>query len=220
MTAIRKFETGLMALVVLTLALTVILALVAPDYFTLSFAKEDGPVEWSTALFLLVASVVMATHAVSLWRQGRRGAALLTAFYGLLFFMAAGEEISWGQRIFGWESSEFFLENNKQDETNLHNLMVGDVHLTKSLFGPVLTICILLYLVGLPLLYPKGGRIAALADRFAVPVPWLKHAAIALVASVIIAVLDVDRKWEVYELIFSLVIVSIFLIPQNPAKTR
>ncbi len=220
MTLLRKFDTGLMALIVAVLIATVILALVAPDYFTLVFAKEDGPVEYGTAIFLLVASIVMAFHAASLWRQGRKGAALLTAVYGLMFFMAAGEEISWGQRIIGWESGEFFLQNNKQDETNLHNLMIGDVHLTKSLFGPVLTICILLYLVGLPLIYPKGGRIARLADRMAVPVPWLKHAAIALIASIIIAVLDADRKWEVYELIFSLLIVSIFLLPQNPSKTR
>jgi len=220
MTSLQKIDAGLMLLIGATLIATVILALAAPDYFTLSFAKEDGPVEYGTALFLLIASGVMARHAASLWHQGRRGAAVLTGVYCLMFFMAAGEEISWGQRIIGWESGEFFRENNKQDETNLHNLMIGDVHLTKSLFGPVLTICILLYLVGLPLIYPKGGRIARLADAMAVPVPWLKHAAIALVASLIIAVLDADRKWEVYELIFSLVIVSIFLLPQNPDKTR
>ncbi|MEX1235676.1 MAG: hypothetical protein WEB56_11900 [Roseovarius sp.] len=220
MTPIRQVDIALMATIVAVLIATVILAFVAPDYFTLSFAREDGPVEYGTAVLLLVASGVMAGHALSLWRQGRRGAALLTALYGLLFFFAAGEEISWGQRIIGWDSGEFFLENNKQDETNLHNLMVGDVHLTKSLFGPVLTICILLYLVALPLIYPKGGRIARLADRMAVPVPWLKHAAIALVASIIIAVLDADRKWEVYEFVFSLLVVSIFLLPQNPSKTR
>ncbi|WP_324751932.1 hypothetical protein [Roseovarius sp. Pro17] len=220
MTLLRKCDTALMTVIVLTLIATVILSLLAPDFFSLVFAAEDGPVEYGTALFLLIASGIMARHAASLWRQGRRGAALLTGIYGLMFFMAAGEEVSWGQRIIGWESGEFFQQHNKQDETNLHNLMIGDVHLTKSLFGPVLTICILLYLVGLPLIYPKGGRIAALADAMAVPVPWLKHAAIALIASLIIAVLDVDRKWEVYELIFSLLIVSIFLLPQNPHKTR
>ncbi len=220
MTLLRKCDTALMTIIVLTLIATVILSLVAPDFFSLVFAVEDGPVEYGTALFLLVASGVMARHAASLWRQGRRGAAVMTGIYGLMFFMAAGEEVSWGQRIIGWESGEFFQQHNKQDETNLHNLMIGDVHLTKSLFGPVLTICILLYLVGLPLIYPKGGRIAALVDAMAIPVPWLKHAAIALVASLIIAVLDVDRKWEVYELIFSLLVVSIFLLPQNPNKTR
>lgn len=220
MSFIRKCDTALMATIGLILVVTVILAYANPVFFWEVFAAEDGPVEYATALFLLVACVVLAAHAASLWVQGRRGAAILTVFYALLFFMAAGEEISWGQRIVGWESSEFFQQNNKQFETNLHNLMVGDVHLTKSLFGPVLTIIILLYLVGLPLIYPKGGRIAALADRMAVPVPWLKHAAIALAASILIAVLDVQRKWEVYELIFSMLVVSIFLLPQNPSKTR
>ncbi|WP_113913693.1 hypothetical protein [Roseovarius dicentrarchi] len=219
MSLLRKCDAALMVLIGLALIAAVVIATVSPEYFSLVFAAEDRLVENGTALFLLVASVVLAVNAVSLWRRGRHGAALLTALYALMFFMAAGEEISWGQRIFGWESREFFKQNNKQYETNLHNINVGGVQLTKTLFGPVLTICILLYLVGLPLIYPRGGRIAALADRMAVPVPWLKHAVIALVATVIIALLTVDRKWEVYELIFSLLMVSIFLLPQNRDKT-
>jgi hypothetical protein len=34
----------------------------------------------------------------------------------------AGEEISWGQRIFGWATPDFFRENNIQGETNFHNM--------------------------------------------------------------------------------------------------
>lgn len=220
MSLLRKCDIVLMVIIIATLILTVILTQTAPEYFWSVFAAEDGPVEYATALFLLIASGVLARHVVSLWRKGRRGAALLTAFYALLFFMAAGEEVSWGQRLIGWDSGEFFQQHNKQSETNLHNLMVGDVHLTKSLFGPVLTVVILLYLVALPLIYAKRGRIAELANTMAVPVPWLHHGAIALVASIIIAVLDVQRKWEVYELIFSLLVVSIFILPQNRDKTR
>lgn len=40
----------------------------------------------------------------------------------LLFFFGAGEEISWGQRIFGFATPEALAEVNKQDELNLHNL--------------------------------------------------------------------------------------------------
>ena len=40
----------------------------------------------------------------------------------LLFLFACGEEISWGQRIFGWETPESMKEANVQQETNLHNL--------------------------------------------------------------------------------------------------
>ena len=41
-----------------------------------------------------------------------------------LFFFGAGEEISWGQRIFGFKTPEGLAEVNKQDELNLHNLSV------------------------------------------------------------------------------------------------
>jgi hypothetical protein len=40
----------------------------------------------------------------------------------LVLFVMAGEEISWGQRLFQWETTGFFAENNIQGETNLHNL--------------------------------------------------------------------------------------------------
>jgi hypothetical protein len=39
---------------------------------------------------------------------------------GLLFLI--GEEVSWGQRIFGWETPESVAAVNKQEETNLHNI--------------------------------------------------------------------------------------------------
>ncbi len=39
---------------------------------------------------------------------------------GSLFF--AGEEASWGQHYFGWESPEIFEELNTQQETNIHNM--------------------------------------------------------------------------------------------------
>ncbi|KZY40374.1 hypothetical protein A3731_37500, partial [Roseovarius sp. HI0049] len=185
------------------------------------YAFEDRLVEYATALFLLVASGILVSNALSLRAKGLTLAAILTAVYALLFFLGAGEEISWGQRIFGWESGEFFQENNKQKETNFHNLVVGGTHLTKTIFGTGLTAVILLYLIALPLLYPRVGLIRRLADRLAVPVPGLRHTLFAVAASlVIVAMGDQNRKWEVYELIFSLLMVSIFLLPQNRHATR
>ncbi len=214
----QTLEKSVMALIVTTLVATVVIYAWDRVFFTMVFAAEDGPVETATALFLLIASLVLGKHALALSAKGRRGAAGLTLFYALLFFLAAGEEISWGQRIIGWESGEFFQENNQQVETNVHNLVVFGSQLTKTLFGPVLTAIILVYLVVLPLLYVRTDWVQRLSDRFVVPVPWLKHGIIALSASILIALIDVDRKWEVYELVFSLIVVSIFLLPQNRDK--
>lgn len=218
MSFLRKCDAAIMVLIAVTLIVSLIIAYYSPEYFASTFAAEDKLVENATAIFLLVSSGVLGSHSISLWGQGRRGQALLMAVYALIFFFGAGEEISWGQRIFGWESGEFFQEHNKQVETNIHNLVVGDIRLTKTLFGPILTICILLYLLVLPLVYARGGRIAALADRMVVPMPWLRHGIIAVVTSVIIVSMDVGRKYEVYELIFSLLALSVFILPQNRDK--
>jgi len=211
-------DRALLAMIVLALLATVGIYLWDSVYFYETFAAEDGLVEYGTALFLFVSCLILLRNALTLWGREWRGAALLTLFYALLFFAASGEEISWGQRIFGWDSGEFFLENNKQAETNFHNLVVGEMHLAKTIFGSVLTAVLLLYLVVLPLLYPRVAVIRNLADRLAVPVPGLRHAIFALAASLVIAAIDVHRKWEVYELIFSLLTVSIFLLPQNRQK--
>ena len=78
--------------------------------------QEDRFVEWWTALLFASAGLAFAVGA---WR-GRR---LLDAGVALFCLAAAGEEISWGQRILGFVPPETFLERNAQQEANLHNLV-------------------------------------------------------------------------------------------------
>ena len=169
-------------LIIVTLVASLVLWQVAPLYFSNVFAAEDRLVENATALFLFAAALVLsAARRSGIARRGCAGlAAGLSACYALLFFFAAGEEISWGQRLFGWGTPDFFAEHNYQNETNLHNLMVGEHRLARTLFGSVLTTVLLLYLAALPLLYTRVAVIARLADRLAVPVPWAHHGAIAI----------------------------------------
>jgi hypothetical protein len=80
---------------------------------------EDGPMEQFTAYSFFLASIV------AFWIVGQRGFTLRSTFLvlmGAFFFFAAGEEISWGQRIFSWESPEVMLKYNVQGETNIHNM--------------------------------------------------------------------------------------------------
>ena len=216
----ETIDRMLMALIAATLLVSVVIALLDPTYFHRVFAAEDGLVENTTALFLLIAGLCLARNALGLRKRGLWRAMALTAVYAALFVFASGEEISWGQRIFGWQSGEFFARNNYQGETNLHNLMIGDLRLAQAVFGGPLTALILLYLVALPLLYPRVRAIRALADRLAAPVPGVRHAAFAVLGSGIIAILDVPRKWEVYELVFAILATSVFLVPQNHDATR
>jgi len=187
------------------------------DEFRTGFAIEDGPVEWGTAVCLLLSSLVLLRNARV--RRGRGAlAVVMTLVYALAFFFAAGEEISWGYRLFDWDASEFFRENNAQGETNIHNLVVGDVKLVKTVFGGGLSLVILLYLLVLPLIYARVGAVARIADRLAIPVADTRHMILALAATLVIAAVQMMTKWESYEFVFSLLTVSIFLRPRNADK--
>lgn len=95
------------------------------EKFYRSLVIEDGVVEWITALGF-VASSILALLMIKR-RSFFRAEAMRKVFtYGsivmaFLFFVVAGEEISWGQRIVGLETPEVIAERNHQDEINLHN---------------------------------------------------------------------------------------------------
>lgn len=214
MSGLSKTDYLLFAIIAVILAGACFVAVTDPDGFSLRYAAEDGLVEYLTAVFLLVSAFVLWGHTrrAALWRP-----ALLLGFYGLLFFFAAGEEISWGQRIFDLQPNEFFMENNKQAEITLHNLVVADVSLASFLFGNVLTVTLLMYLVVLPLMYPRFAWVQAFVRALMVPVPRPAHAAITLGMTAIILWIDLPRQWEVYEAGFSVLALSIFLNPANRA---
>lgn len=86
---------------------------------------EDGLFESLTPILMIV-SVVLLALSIPLLRKDpelnryRNVISIIYVFLMLIFFVNAMEEISWGQRIFGWETPQSF-EGNVQDETNLHN---------------------------------------------------------------------------------------------------
>jgi len=82
------------------------------------------------------------------------------------------EEISWGQRIFGWSSPEFFRERNLQGETNLHNLLVGPVRTSsKSIIEYLLAGALLVYGVLYPALLSRGNAWARRLDGMGLAAP-------------------------------------------------
>jgi hypothetical protein len=89
-------------------------------------ALEDGIIENLTAVLFLLASIAMG---IATWRhpiaRSKRSRWRLFFLLGwvLLFFVFAGEEISWGQRIFGFKTPDFLKDNRGgQDELNVHNV--------------------------------------------------------------------------------------------------
>jgi hypothetical protein len=86
---------------------------------------EDGIFESLTPVLMVISMVLIGASIPKLRRDSQlvKYRNLLTLIYFFLislFFLNAMEEISWGQRIFGWETPQTF-EGNVQNETNLHN---------------------------------------------------------------------------------------------------
>lgn len=89
------------------------------------FDKESGAVENITAVLLAVAIYFVTS---TLWRAlfapsvaFKASTILWLVIFGLGCIYFLGEEISWGQHLFGWATPESWMEVNDQGETNLHN---------------------------------------------------------------------------------------------------
>ncbi len=140
------------------------------NFFMSTLATEDGVIEWLTVLALATTSMVCIYRAVTLRKEKSVLFLAMTILLGVVFLFGAGEEISWGQRIFNTESSEFFQQHNAQGETNLHNLVVGGKKLNKIIFGVGLHLVLLIYLLALVPLYKRKPGMKLFLDRFAVPI--------------------------------------------------
>lgn len=90
--------------------------------------SEDGFFESVGALGWLIASIFFF---YSFWKdKSGNNLVFLKTKRNLVFcllsifcFVACGEEISWGQRIFKLKTPEFLMKINRQGETNLHNIV-------------------------------------------------------------------------------------------------
>ncbi len=179
------------------------------------FTKEDGILEYSTAIFLFLAAIVSFIRFFKNIRNKNILKAITALFFVVALVFVSGEEISWGQRIFGIDSSEFFKDNNTQGEMNLHNLRILGVKLNLLIFGKILSFFLAFYFVVLPFLYNRIAIIKKLTSSFGVPVVKYHHSLVAAIISIAIFIIPSGPKWEVFEFSFSILILIILLFPQN-----
>ncbi|WP_167614273.1 hypothetical protein [Maribellus sediminis] len=178
--------------------------------------REDGWVEYLTALFLLLGAIVLGSNAIKSMRQNDKKQLLFFTLASLVFIFGAGEEISWGQRIFGIHTSEYFMEHNYQGETNLHNLKIGGVDLNILIFSNLMFIALAFYFIILPLLVWKVKFIRKLVIDFGVPLPRLHHIILLLVTNISVPLLiGMKKESELHELALTGILFLVFL---NPAK--
>ena len=217
---VEKTEKLVLTNAVILFALGVFLGVANEDYFHNVYTAEDGLLEWLTVLALGSVVVVLGgrlwkyKHFLN-WRQRSVLAALV-----VLAAFGAGEEISWGQRLLGIESTEFFQNYNKQQEINLHNLDIGNVSINKDFLSKGILLAFLLYLAVITPLYHRSIHAGRLFDSWGIPIPkryqYLGYVlAIVMVEGLVNAATGAPRRGELTEFIVTILAALNLIYPLN-----
>lgn len=127
---------------VLVVTAAVAAAILSPDLYERAM-QEDRFAEWLTAVLFAAAGAWRIRAAF----RDRRPFDLLV---GIFCIFVAGEEMSWGQRLLGYNPPSLFLEHNTQQEATLHNF--GNV-IGKPKWS------LIAVMAGFGILLPLAGRI-------------------------------------------------------------
>ncbi|MGZ5051539.1 MAG: tetratricopeptide repeat protein [Methylobacter sp.] len=142
-------------------------ALYYPNIYIIS-TYEDLYGEWAQTYGFLVTfifSLLISTNK----NHAQRWFFVLLAIASFYVFM---EEISWGQRLIGFETPKFFHANSYQDEANVHNLLTGPVDSwTKELLTYLIAIGLIFYGVVFPIALQAGFKPALWLTKLRIAAP-------------------------------------------------
>ena len=118
-----RYIVGLSVVFVAVLAVLYVYAVLGTPVYETMFA-EDGPAEDMTAVlfFVAAAAYVVALKRYIAWPDRMPIVAIVMALCLVVALFLGLEEISYGQRIFGWATPEV-MASNIQHESNLHNFL-------------------------------------------------------------------------------------------------
>ena len=117
----HQSEIVLYMLVLFHVGMGVLLFAVNPEYFREYYVIEDGILEW-LGFDALLFTGILSFYRLRLWRKRPLTFSVGVLLTGLFFTFGAGEDISYGQRLFKIPTPAFFQQYNKQGELNIHNL--------------------------------------------------------------------------------------------------
>ncbi len=213
MSLLEKILLSLAALIGLV---GLVLSHVAPEFYVERYVIEDGAIEWLTVIALVASAALMLARAWKLKKVRTPLFLFVTLMAAAVFLFGAGEEISWGQRIFSVETPEWLAERNKQSEMNLHNLVIGGHSINKLVFSKGLGIVLLVYLIVLPLLYKKSPTWASRFDRLGVPMPRTWHVIVWITILVLTEVaVGTSKRGELREVLLTTILFVQLLRPFN-----
>lgn len=90
-----------------------------------SLSGEDKVFEWIQFGLFQGGAIILGLLSYRVWGYRQTTIAQFLFVYSVIgalgYFLIAGEEISWGQRIFDFDTPKEYIDYNSQGEFNLHN---------------------------------------------------------------------------------------------------
>lgn len=176
---------------------------------------EGGFIEYGTSLAFLLAAIFAFAIAKSFLAGKEKFLAYVYYLISAGFFFIGMEEISWGQKLLGLKSSEFFETYNSQDEITLHNLVWVNDYMDKGLMLAALIAGISWFIYKLISNFSKLGH----NYRFKYIIPSWFLASFFLIVFLFFYAIEYIQTWnfhiatfqEAIELVFSLGCLSFIL---------
>jgi hypothetical protein len=194
----------------------------------MKLTSEDGLFENIGAGFFLITSIMFFSGFIKstagsffLFRRFSRNYTFL--LLALMFFIIFGEEISWGQRILSYNPGNFFMSNNMQMETNIHNLKIFhalDENQTRKEWWEYFSLSRLfrlfwfIWCITLPVLEKITPRITSIRQSAGIPAVPVSFGLLFLINYSVLKILEnnMSRMTEVVEIEECITAVLFFLL--------
>ena len=202
----------LMIVVPIVILIFVAIQTLWPGFAVVLVRKDSWPF-YRNAIFVKAAFQLTAAifFAILTYNFIKKKQVLPTIFACLLIVVLvfmAGEELSWGQRIIHWSTPDFFIKNNSQHETNLHNLAT-------QLFQNVLYFGGWLLLVALPFFRNVIKKFLNKFKKFKTFSEWLPPTYFLLIFAAAFGLVDsivADTGVHFGSILFSIIATAVILI--------
>lgn len=199
-----KFNIIIIGLLYLAVLCSYLLMLIPYDTFV-TITKEDNLIESIGAIFFLLSAILFfycyilsKENGQDFWRI-KTNRNIFFLFLGIIFFFAFGEEISWGQRIFGWGSPEIMEDVNRQRETNIHNLNFFMYNLS---FERIFNLFWMTYCLLIPILNKYSGRMRKLFNGLNLPIVPIWAGLLLLFNYILIHIIQYLHIYETQRMLF------------------
>lgn len=214
---IRKIEFVSFLLTFIIFCIGVSYSYIDLYYFQQVYLGEDGFLEWTEVLIFITIAILNLRRGYFHFKLNRE-IKLIFLFFTALFFFGAGEEISWGQRIFDFTIPNQIKTHNIYSQFNLHGIHIFGIKLHSLIFSDLLTLVLIAHLAISPILYKYSLYFKKIIQKMLIPIPRFYHSlyyAVIFFGTMFFVSDKSNEEGELIEFVGSCIYLFIFLNPIN-----